>query len=311
MDHTTAIPEGYKDTSLAPRSFDSYIGQEKVKARLDTAMEGARARYEPLKHTLILGPAGTGKTSLAEIIASEMGEELMGMTMTPNFKMESLYKRLQNFEGGGIVFLDEIHCLNKKSQHYLLDVLEKKRMTYNTGKVVYLENPITFVAATTEQDKLITPLYDRFPLRFQLSDYSEVEMAQIVERMALQLGMHPTKEACLALGRASAGVPRQARRLVQAAQDLGGLDDIDSILKACVVTPEGLTEDHVAYMESLYDLGGRASIINIANHSMRPRDIVEALEQLLVKRKYVTLTPSGRVLEYEGIKVLKAALENQ
>ena len=114
--------------------------------------------------------------------------ELMALTMTPNFKMGSLYAKIKNFDGG-IIFLDEIHCLNSKSQHYLLDVLEKRKMTYDSGKVEYLTVPITFIAATTEQDKLITPLYDRFPLRHTLEAYNEVEMAQIVERMALMLEM--------------------------------------------------------------------------------------------------------------------------
>lgn len=297
----------HEDNSLAPRTWDGYIGQDKVKERLQIAIQGARDRFEPLKHTLILGPAGTGKTSLAEIIANEMGEDFMPMTMTHNFKMHYLYKKIQNFEGG-IIFLDEIHCLSKKHQHYLLDVLEKKKMTYDTGKVVYLSTPITFIAATTEEDKLITPLYERFPLRFNLEDYSEVEMAQIIERMAIKVGLTPTKESCLALGKASAGVPRQARRLVYAAQDFGSLEYIDQILDTCGVTPDGLTEDHIAYMQSLSDLGGRASIVNLSNHSMRPRDIVEKLEKLLVKRGYVELTPSGRVLQYEGMKALKEAI---
>jgi Holliday junction DNA helicase RuvB len=301
------VNKDHEDHSLAPRTWDTYIGQEVVKERLRVSIEGALSRYEPLKHVLILGQPGTGKTSLAEIIAAEMGADLLALTMTPNFKMQFLYKKIKEFEGG-VIFLDEIHTLPKKSQHYLLDVLEKKKMTYDSGKVEYIDKPITFIGATTDPDQLIEPLYDRFPIRHTLQDYSDLEMAKIVERMALKLGLYPTKEACMALGRASAGVPRQARRLVFAAQDIGELSDVDEILSACGITPEGLTEDHLAYMKSLYELGGKAGIVNLANHSGRPRDIVERLEKLLVIKSYVEITPSGRVLSYDGMKALKEAL---
>ena len=299
----------HQDNSLAPRTWDTYIGQEKVKERLQIAIQGSLDRFEPMKHVLILGRAGTGKTSLAEIVANELGADLMALTMTPNFKMHFLYKKILGFEGG-VIFLDEIHCLTNKNQHYLLDVLEKNKMTYDSGKVEYITSPITFIAATTEQDKLIKPLYDRFPIRHTLEDYSELEMAKIVERMALQLGIIPTKESCLALGRASAGIPRQARRLVFAAQDLGDISNIDLILDNCGITPEGLTEDHIAYMKALFELGGKAGIANIANHSSRPKEIVQDLEQLLVKKDYVDITPGGRELSYTGMKALKDALEN-
>ncbi len=301
------VVEEHQDHSLAPRTWDTYIGQAKVKERLQLSIQGALDRFEPLKHTLILGSAGTGKTSLAELVAQEMNMELMALTMTPNFKMGSLYAKIKNFDGG-IIFLDEIHCLNSKSQHYLLDVLEKRKMTYDSGKVEYLTVPITFIAATTEQDKLITPLYDRFPLRHTLEAYNEVEMAQIVERMALMLGLGVTKESCLALGRASAGIPRQARRLVFAAQDLGSLEKVDEILETCGITADGLTEDHLAYLRALEQLGrnGRpVGVKNITNLSGRPRDIVEKLEKLLIDKEMVELTSGGRVLLYSGLQTLK------
>jgi len=141
-----------------------------------------------------------------------------------------------------------------------------------------------------------------------LQPYSELEMAKIVERMALQLDMHPIKEACLALGKASAGVPRQARTLVFTAQDIGSLEAIDDILETCGITREGLTEDHIAYLRSLYELGSKAGKANIVVHSGRPEKIILDLEKLLVLRNYVTITPSGRELTYDGMKVLKEAL---
>ena len=252
----------------------------------------------------------THNTSLAEIIAKELQADLLALTMTPNFKMHYLYKRIQDFDGG-VIFLDEIHCLSTKNQHYLLDVLEKNKMTYDSGKVECLTSPITFIAATTEMDKLIKPMHHRFHHIFVLDDYSDLEMAQIVERMALQLDLTPDKESCKALGKASAGVPRQARRLVYAAQDLGGLDKVDDILTTCGITRDGLTEDHVAYLKTLLDLGCKAGMANIANHSQRPRDIVEDLEKLLIKKGYVEITRTGRELSTSGLKALKAILSSE
>lgn len=304
------LEEEHTDNSLAPRSWDAYIGQKKVKERLQLAIDGAMSRLEPLKHVLLLGIAGTGKTSLAEIIAKELQADLLALTMTPNFKMHYLYKKIQDFEGG-VIFLDELHCLSTKNQHYLLDVLEKRKMTYDSGKVEYLTAPITFIAATTEMDKIIKPMHARFPHVYTLEDYSDLEMAQIVERMALQLDLTPHKPSCIALGRASAGIPRQARRLVYAAQDLGGIDNVDAILTTCGVTKDGLTEDHVAYMNALLGLGCKAGIANIANHSMRPREVVQDLEKLLIKKGYVEITSSGRELTTDGLKALKEVLSNE
>ena len=309
MSELVLPPEDHEDNSLAPKSWDSYIGQEKVKERLNIAIAGALDRYESLKHVLLLGGPGTGKTSLAELIAQEMSEDLITLTMTPSFKMGSLYKKIKEFEGG-IIFLDEIHCLSTKQQHYLLDILEKKRMTYDSGKVEYIDIPLTIIAATTESNEIITPLYQRFHLRYTLDDYSEIEMAKIVERMALMVGLHPTRDACLALGKASAGVPRQARRLVFAAQDLGSLEKIDDILDTCGITREGLTEDHLAYLRALNKLsnnGKAVGIKNICTLSGRPREIAEDLEKLLINQEMVELTGSGRVLLYRGVKALEAS----
>lgn len=295
-----------KDNSLAPKSWDTYIGQDVVKDRLQIQINAALNRFENLKHTLILGPAGYGKTTLAELIAQEMRQDLLLMMMTPSFNSGQLNKRIANFEGGVIV-LDELHNLPKKGQHYLYDVMEKNRLTYDSGKTEYLEHPITFIAATTEQDKLLTPLFSRFTYKHFLQEYSDVEMAMIIEKMCYRVGITPTKEFCLGLGKASAGTPRQARALVFAAQDLGTLD-VDEILLFCGVTPEGLTEDHIAYLSALQSLGGEQRAIgidNIVNLSQRPKGIIDDVEKLLLKRNYIEISKGGRELTVGGRNVIK------
>lgn len=295
-----------KDNSLAPKSWDNYIGQNVVKERLQVQINAALNRFENLKHTLILGPPGYGKTTLAELIAQEMKQDLLLMMMTPAFNTNKLNKKIATFEGG-IIVLDELHNLPKKGQHYLFDVMEKNRLTYDSGKTEYLEHPITFIGATTEQDKILAPLFSRFTYKHFLQEYSDVEMAMIIERMCHRVDIIPTKEFCLGLGAASAGTPRQARALVFAAQDLETLD-VETVLTFCGVTPEGLTEDHMAYLDALKNLGGDqrgVGIDNIVNLSQRPKGIIEDVEKLLLKRNYIEIAKGGRELTVGGNNVIK------
>ena len=298
------------DNTLAPRTWDSYIGQEKIKKRLQVQIQGALSRMEPLKHTLILGQAGTGKTTLAELIAGEMQTNLLSVMMTPGFNMKLFNKKLLEFEGG-IVFCDEIHILSKKDQHYLLSIMEEGMVAMDGMKKQAIEAPFTIVAATTDQDKLIKPLYGRFQVKHHLDDYSDLEMAKIVERMCHRIGVEPEPEFCLAMGRASAGTPRQARGLVFTAQDLQTFNP-EEILEHAGLTRDGLTEDHVAYLKTIDALGGHnIGLKAISNHSHRPQSIIEDLEKLLVDKRYIELGSSGRNLLNEGLKALKTINEKE
>ena len=293
-----------QDFSLAPSSWDSYVGQERTKERLEVQIKGALSRFENLKHTLLLGPPGYGKTSLAELIAEQMQQDMVSMMITPDFKPNVINKKIGALEEPGIVFMDEIHNFSKKGQHYLFDVMEKNKLTYDDGSYFYLEVPVTILAATTEEDKLVKPLFARFTNKHFLQEYSDQEMAEIVKRMAHKIGIEPTDEFCLKLGRASAGVPRQARALVYASQDLD-TQEVKPILDLCGVSPEGLTEDHLSYLSTLNDLGQKAGVKTIANHAQRPMGIIEDLEKYLVKKQFVTIGSSGRSLSHKGLSALK------
>lgn len=296
------------DNTLAPGDWDSYIGQQKVKDLIRMQINAAMARYEQLDHCLIVGQSGMGKTSLANLIAGEHHLPWLPLMITPNFKINTLNKLMLDFseQEAGIIFLDEIHNFSKSQQHYLFSVLEGGYISYDNGNKVFFPHPMTIVAATTEEQLLVKPLLGRFGAPYRLQPYSEIEMAQIVDRMAIKLGLNPTKEQCIALGRASAGSPRQAKALVKIARDIG-TTDTHPILVASEITPDGLTVDHVAYLETLKKLGMSAGIDSISDHAGRAKEVMRDIEKLLVDREFIQISKSGRSLMQSGVIALKTA----
>lgn len=300
------------NATLAPGSWEAYIGQEKVKSLLKMKIHAAMSRYQQLDHCLIIGPSGAGKTSLANLIAGEHGLEFLSLMITPNFKIATLNKFLIDFaeEGGGIVLLDEVHNFRPAQQHYLFSILEGGFISHDNGKKVFFANPLTIIGATTEPQLIIKPLLGRWGVPYRLEHYDEIEMARIVERMAIRVGLTPTRETCIALGRASAGSPRQAKALVFTARDLGTMNPT-VVLRSAEITPDGLTVDHVAYLESLKKLGLSAGLDAISNHSGRSKDIVKDLEKLLVEREYIEISRSGRQMMASGLMALKDAKKKE
>lgn len=287
-------------------TWDSYIGQEKVKDRLRIRIHAAMARYEQLDHCLILGQSGTGKTTIARLIAKEHNVGFRDVMIVPGFSLPALEKILLEFDedGGGICFLDEIHNLNEKEQHFLYSVLQDGCISRKNGTKIYFDNTITIVAATTDEKDLTAALRGRFGSPYRLKDYTDKEMGQIVEHMAHKAGLNPTLEQCLALGRASAGSPRQAADLIKTARDLKTLD-IEPILELAEITKDGLTVDHIAILESIRSLGNTAGVASISNHSGRATEDILKLERLLVKKRLIELGGRGRTLTNKALKVLK------
>lgn len=305
--------ENYKTSNnpLAVESWDSYIGQEKVKERLQVKIKAAMERYEQMDAALILGQSGTGKSSIARLIADEHAVPFIDLMITPNFSISALNNILVQFDedGGGIVFLDEIHNFSKKDQHYLYSILEDNCITYgakHSGKRHYFVNAVTIIAATTDENLLTKALRGRFGAPYRLGAYSDKEMGQIVERMAIKIGLTPTIEECIALGQAAAGSPRQAGDLIKTARDLGSMA-IEPILELAEITRDGLTVDHIAILDSIFNLGGITGLENITNHSGRAKDDIVDLEKLLVRKGFIEMTGKGRALTGRGVKALREA----
>jgi Holliday junction DNA helicase RuvB len=289
-------------SALRPQDWDDYIGQETLKKRLKISINGALSRQTYLDPVLLVAPPGYGKTSLAKLIADELMEDFHAYVMP--LKPKALQKAI--LENKGVIFLDELHRLPKKDQEILLYPLEDKEIHFDDGKVFKLEEPPTFVGATTELRDLIEPLRDRFTHKPKFDLYTDQEMARIVRQMARGVGIRNlSDEDALALGKASAGVPRQARTLVQMARDLGTTNP-NRVLSAAGITPDGLTEDHVDYVLALDKLGHIAGVDVLANYTGQPKDVIVKLEKLLLRKGMIDYSQKGRVLTTKGYKIAKS-----
>lgn len=288
------------DNALRPTDWDSYIGQEKLKNRLQISIDGALERYAALDHVLLYGPPGCGKTSIAALIAQEMVQDFHSYVMP--VKVKSLQKIL--LENEGIIFLDEIHRLPRKDQEFLLPVLEDHEIQFDNGKKIKITKPFTIVGATTELEKIIKPLRDRFVHRPKFEEYTDDEMALIVTRMSDRIGTDISNHHAKVLGRASAGVPRQAKTLVYTARDLG-TNDPDKVLHTCGITKDGLTEDHIDYLRAIDSMGQIAGVDVISNYTGQPKDIILDLEKLLVRKRLIEYSPKGRQLMIKGMQLIR------
>ena len=290
-----------EQTALDPHSWDEFIGQERLKYQLQTHTAAAFAQHRPLSHVLLAGPPGFGKTTLSRLIAEAMTDPLVELQMPISRKF--LVHHFRMFEGG-VMFLDEIHALSRKDQEILLPVLEQGSIFDDRGRE-FLIPFLTVVAATTERDKLIKPLHDRFPIRPDFVPYTDVELGAIVARMAERAEVTIDVKMAHDLGKASAGVPRMARHFVAAARDLDALDrpvTTEDILELCGVDPDGLTIQHREYLKVLASQPeGMAGEKTIEMVLQSPTGVIRDLERVLLKRQLIEYTRGGRQLTAEGI----------
>lgn len=282
-----------------PLEWDSYIGQDRLKDTLKIAINGSCSRNERLDHILLVGPPGSGKTSLAALIAEESFNEMIDLIAPIK---PSILRRVVEAHDG-ILFIDEIHRMSPKDQESLLPLLEDQRYQLDNG--LFLENDdLVIVGATTEPKKIIKPLWDRFLLKPPFDEYSDSEMAQIIIGMANILHLTFDEDQAKILGRATGGIPRAAKQFVRMAQDLNSESAMD-ILDRCMITPDGLTLDHMNYLEVLIKMGGQAGLSMISTHLGLSTELVMDIERLLVKRNMIQFSKSGRMalkLAYTTVK---------
>lgn len=286
---------------LRPTTWSDYVGQAALKERLSTHIQAALIQDKQLPHIMLAGVPGCGKTTLAQIVAEEFAAEFWSFIMP--FKEKALIRFLRSCSG--VVLFDEIHRMTPKQQESLLPLIEDGYFQMPNGDRVYARE-LTIIGATTEPEKIIPPLWDRFQIKPPFDEYTDEEMQQIVSSMADRVDVELSADEARVLGRAAGGVPRNAASLVLMTNDLivtGQFNEIADTLIACRVTEDGLTEEHRRYCKVLAETGGVAGLEILVAHLRMPKQILVDLERLLVKREMLSYSKQGRELLGDGWKL--------
>ena len=309
------------ENSIRPKDFDNYIGQSELKETLKITLEAARLRQKPLDHLLFYGPPGLGKTTIAGVIASQMGVEIRITSAPALERPRDIIGILMSLKGGEILFIDEIHRLNKVAEEILYPAMEDFTLDMTTGKsqtAKTLRVPIpkfTLIGATTKAGELSSPLRDRFGMIHRLEFYTIEELAQVVKRTANILDIDITETGAKAIAMRSRGTPRIANRLVKRVADFaivkydGIIDEkvANESLDILKIDKFGLDTTDRALLNLIiekYD-GGPVGIETIAAAlSEDVRTIEDVCEPYLLQAGFLQRTPRGRKVSPEGYRHL-------
>ncbi len=304
--------EEAQERALRPKVLDEYIGQEKARAQLEIFINAARGRSEALDHVLLFGPPGLGKTTLAHIVAKEMGVNLRQTSGPVLERAGDLAALLTNLEPNDVLFIDEIHRLSPVVEEILYPAMEDYRLDIMIGegpaaRSVRLDlPPFTLVGATTRAGMLTNPLRDRFGIVARLEFYTPDELARIVHRSAGLLGVEMVADGALEIARRSRGTPRIANRLLRRVRDFAQVKSdgtvsaeiADAALKMLDVDKLGFDlMDRKLLLAVLEKFGGGpVGLDNLAAAIGEESDTIEdVLEPYMIQQGYLMRTPRGRV----------------
>lgn len=312
------------DASLRPQKLADFIGQEKARANLKIFIDAARARNEALDHVLFVGPPGLGKTTLAQIVARELGVNFRSTSGPVIAKAGDLAALLTNLEPRDVLFIDEIHRLNPQVEEILYPAMEDFQLDLIIGEGPAARSvkidlaPFTLVGATTRAGLLTNPLRDRFGIPVRLNFYTEAELELIVSRGARVLGLGMTADGANEIARRARGTPRIAGRLLRRVRDFAHVEGASAVdrkiadraLSALEVDAAGLDAMDRRYLSTIalnYG-GGPVGVDTIAAALSEPRDAIEdIIEPYLIQKGFIQRTPRGRLLTGAAFKHLGLA----
>jgi len=307
------------DLALRPLSFDEYVGQDRVKDNLKVFIQAARERGEALDHVLFSGPPGLGKTTLAHIIAREMGVNIKTTSGPVIERQGDLAAILTNLEKGDVLFVDEIHRLNRVIEEVLYPAMEDYQLDIIIGQGPSARSikldlpPFTLVGATTRAGLLTSPLRERFGVAARLEFYPPEDLKKIVIRSANLLGIGIDMEGALEIARRSRGTPRVANRLLRRVRDFAQVDgkkivDADAArsgLKRLEVDERGLDSMDKKLLLTIIDKfgGGPVGVDTLSAAVAEERDTIEDVyEPFLIQEGLIERTPRGRLATLAAYK---------
>jgi len=303
-----------------PKSFDEFLGQEQVKRLLKVAVESAKKRGEPLDHVLFYGPPGTGKTTLSHIIANEMGAEIKVVAAPTIERKGDLLGLLMSLNEGDILFIDEIHRLNKAVEETLYSAMEDFRVDIITGSskatAVTIElPPFTLIGATTRLNLLTPPLRSRFGLVCRLELYSVPEMVKVAEVVSRKLELKVDRDGLELLARCGRGTPRVLIQVLKRVRDYAvvhGWEVVDreraeKVLNELGIDSYGLDRLDRRILQTIADKfkGGPVGLNTLATVLKEDVDTIENVhEPYLIEMGFLVRTPRGRKITERGLEVI-------
>jgi len=314
------------DAALRPKRLDEFVGQERIKEQLALLIEGARARRETVDHLLFSGPPGLGKTTLAGIVANELGVAFQPTSGPALDRPGDLAAILTNLEEGDVLFVDEIHRMPRAVEEVLYPALEDFKLDVVLGKgpsarSIRLDLPrFTLVGATTRPGRITLPLRERFGFSPRLDYYATVDIARIVRRSAGILGVGVDEEGCAEIAGRSRGTPRVANRLLRRVRDFAEVRHDGQItgdvaragLELFEVDEQGLDKLDIAILTTIVRKfgGGPVGLSTLAAAVGEETDTVEDVyEPYLLQLGFLKRTPRGRVATERAFRHLGLALD--